>query len=240
MTKKEFMTLLSDELRKRKITDAEDIIEEYEQHFAFKLADGYSEEEIAARLGDPAEIAAQFYAAPQPGAKHSAALTWLWLIWGDLFFGIFAVLLLSFGIVLAACVLSFGLTGVCLIADIAKLPFVSLPAMPYWCGAILGLSLLALCALSVAGCIWYFAFYRQIFRSYGRFHRNALAASKGEATLPALTINPQFSAKSRRRLRTIALVSLALFAVCFVLSFIVCCLSAGSLQFWHTWGWFMN
>lgn len=150
------------------------------------------------------------------------------------------MLLLSFGIVLAACVLSFGLTGVCLLADIAKLPFVFLPAMPYWCGAILGLSLLALCALSVAGCIWYFAFYRQIFRSYGRFHRNALAASKGEATLPALTINPQFSAKSRRRLRTVALISLALFAVCFVLSFIVCCLSAGSLQFWHTWGWFMN
>lgn len=56
MTKKEFMTLLSDELRKRKITDAEDIIEEYEQHFAFKLADGYSEEEIAARLGNPSEI----------------------------------------------------------------------------------------------------------------------------------------------------------------------------------------
>ena len=240
MTKKEFMTLLSDELRKGKITDAEDIIDEYEQHFAFKLADGYSEEEIAARLGDPSEIAAQFDAAPQPGAKHSAALTWLWLIWSDLFFGIFTVLLLSFGIVLAACVLSFGLTGVCLIADIAKLPFVSMPAMPYWCGAILGLSLLALCALSVAGCIWYFAFYRQIFRSYGRFHRNALAASKGEAALPALTINPQFSAKNRRRLRTVALVSLALFAVCFVLSFIVCCLSAGSLQFWHTWGWFMN
>ena len=37
-----------------------------------------------------------------------------------------------------------------------------------------------------------------------------------------------------------ALVSLVLFAVCFVLSYVVCALSADSLQFWHTWGWFAN
>jgi hypothetical protein len=38
----------------------------------------------------------------------------------------------------------------------------------------------------------------------------------------------------------VALVSLALFAACFVLSYIVCSLSAGSFQFWHTCGWFLN
>ena len=59
-------------------------------------------------------------------------------------------LLLAFGVVLAACVLSFGLTGVCLIFDLGRLPFVSLPAMPYWCGAILGVSLLALAVLGGA------------------------------------------------------------------------------------------
>ena len=68
-------------------------------------------------------------------------LTWLWLGWAGLFFGIFAVLLLSFGIVLTSCVLSFGLTGVCLIGNLGQLPIVSLPPMPYWCGAILGLIL---------------------------------------------------------------------------------------------------
>lgn len=53
--------------------------------------------------------------------------------------------------VLAACVLSFGLTGVCLIFDLGRLPFISLPAMPYWCGAILGVSLLALAVLESHG-----------------------------------------------------------------------------------------
>ena len=53
MTKSEFMTHLEHELRRRNVADAADGREEYEQHFAFKLADGYSEEEIAAKLGTP-------------------------------------------------------------------------------------------------------------------------------------------------------------------------------------------
>ena len=46
MTKHEFMARLASELRKRNVADAADVPQEYEQHFAFKLADGYSEEEI--------------------------------------------------------------------------------------------------------------------------------------------------------------------------------------------------
>lgn len=126
MTKLEFMNQLASELHKRNIADAADVLEEYEQHFAFKLSDGYSEEEIAARLGSPADLAAQFEPAPQGAKRRSAALTCLWLGWLDVFFGLFAILLL------------------------------------------------------------------------------------------------------------------ALFAVCFVLSYVVCAISAGSVQFWHVWGWFVN
>ena len=50
MTKHEFMARLASELRKRNVADAADVTQEYEQHFASKLADGYSEEEIAAKL----------------------------------------------------------------------------------------------------------------------------------------------------------------------------------------------
>ena len=80
--------------------------------------------------------------------------------------------------------------------------------------------------LSVVGCIWLFAFVRQIFRAYGRFHRNALPLA------------PQLPAALRRRLRTVTLAALAVFAVCFVLAYIACSLCAGSLEFWHVWGWF--
>ena len=73
------------------------------------------------------------------------------------------------------------------------------------------------------------------------FERAGVAiAPSGKAALPSLGINPQFSARAKRRLRSAALVSLALFGACFVLSYAVCTLSAGSLQFWHVWGWFVN
>ena len=120
-------------------------------------------------------------------------LTWLWLGWADLFFGLFSALLLPFGAVLAACVLSFGAAGVCLVGNLRTLPYIMLPEMPYWCGAILGPSLLALCVLSVVGCIWFFAFVWQIWRAYGRFHHNALA--------PAMALRCSRSFRSRRSSR---------------------------------------
>lgn len=92
MTKSEFMTALASELNQRKIADSDDILDKYRQHFAFKLADGYTEEEIAAKLGVPLRLAAQFEPsdAPKSGERRSSVLTWLWLAWADLFFGVFA------------------------------------------------------------------------------------------------------------------------------------------------------
>lgn len=60
MTKHEFLERFSRELTHNGVADVADIVEEYEQHFAFRLADGFAEEEIAAKLGDPAALAAQF------------------------------------------------------------------------------------------------------------------------------------------------------------------------------------
>ena len=199
----------------------------------------YSEEEIAAKLGSPEELAAQFEStdtAKKVGG--SKALAVIGLCFADLFAGLFFVLLAGFGLVMAAAALCFAALAVCLLGgwNIAGL----IPAMPYWCGAILALSFAALTVLLVIGCVYYAAFLRQLVRSFGRFQHNALASASGEAALPALAINPQFSAKTRRRLRAIALISLALFAACFVLSYVVCALLAGSFQFWHAWGWFRN
>ena len=44
MTKSEFLLQLKNELKKNNISDLDDVLNEYEQHFAFKLADGFSEE----------------------------------------------------------------------------------------------------------------------------------------------------------------------------------------------------
>ena len=223
MKKSEFMDRLAQELQKKNIADAEEILQEYEEHFAMKMADGYIEEEIAARLGNPAALAAQFDEAGDTPKQKTGSRR-------------LVVAGLSIADVLAA--LAFAAAAVCLLGGVSIQGL--LPAMPYWCGAILALSLAALAVLFAVGCVYYASFLRQMMRSFGRFQHNALAGASGETGLPPLPISPQFSAKAKRRLRTAALVSLALFAACFVLSYIVCALTAGSLEFWHAWGWFGN
>lgn len=240
MKRTEYLNRLAEELDKRHVAEAEDILEEYRQHFDLKLADGYVEEEIAARLGDPAMLAAQFDETEDAPARETGSkpLTVIGLGFADVFAGLFFLLLAGFGIVLAAAALSFGVAAVCLLGGLNIHGL--LPAMPYWCGAILALSLAALTVLFAVGCVYYAAFLRQLIRSFGRFQHNALASASGLAVLLPLPISPQFSAKTKRRLRVAALISLALFAACFVLAYVVCALSAGSFQFWHVWGWFAN
>lgn len=231
------MTQLENELRKRKVADAAGIIDEYGQHFAFKMADGYSEEEIAARLGNPTALAARF-GETGTAAKKTAGkpLVVVGLGLAAIAAILFFILLTAWGVVMAAASVSSAALAVCLIGGINVAGVI--PQLPYWRGAILGLSFAPLSVLIAVGCVYYWAFVRQLVRSFGRFRHNALASAMGDAMLPPLGIDPQFPAKTKRRLRSVTLVSLALSAACFVLDFIACAMSAGGVQFWHIWGWF--
>ena len=237
MTKHDFLTRLSAELEKNQVPDVEDIVEEYEQHFAFKLADGYSEEEIAAKLGAPEQLAAQYErGGAEPRRRQGAVFTKLGLYIVDFFAGILYLVLLAWGVGMAAFSLCCAVASVCLIGgwNIAAL----LPSMPWLCGAILGAALLALAVLIAAGLVYYLAFLGRSRRSFGRFHRNTLAAAAGKPTHPAQADGSRLSPRATRRLRGTVKVSLVVFAACFVIGFVVCCLSAGAFQFWHVWGWF--
>lgn len=236
MTKDEYLARLERELRRLHVADAADILAEYEQHFAFKLADGYTEEEIAARLGAPAALAAQFSGTPTPASGAGRILTAVALGLADLFAVCFFALLLAWAAVLAAFALCCATAAVCLLTGLNIHGLI--PPTPYWCGAVFSVALLALAVLSAVGCVYYSAFVRQLLRAYARFCRNARAAASGGPTLPALSMQPQLPAIPRRRLRAAALVALAVFAASFVLGLLVSMLSAGTLEFWHAWGWF--
>lgn len=238
MTENEFLHILEDELNRREVADVADIREEYAEHFAFKRADGCSEEEIAAKLGDPRQIAAQYAAEPKSAPTGKKALTRIGLGVLDFFFGILCVLLAAFAVVLVVLIPSFGALAITLAGDLGRLEGISVPAMPYPCACIFALLFAALTALTVVGTVYYFAFMRQLCRAYGRFHHNALAAAAQKAVLPPLAIHPQFSSARKQRLRLVALVSLLVFAVCFIVGYVACTLAAGSVQFWHVWGWF--
>lgn len=236
MNRREYLDQFQRALRRAGVSDAQEILSEYEQHFDFKLADGYTEEEICAKLGDPEELAVQFGADAASPEPRSRFLTGLALVGADLFAALFFLLNFAWMLVTAALPLCCAALAVCLLGDLN--PFKLIPPMPYWCGAAFGLTLIALATLSAVGCVYCAAFVRQMMRAYGRFHRNVHNSSLGKPQLPTLSIRPHFERRFGRRLRNAGLVALAAFAVCFVLSMAAAMLSAGALEFWHAWGWF--
>ena len=238
MTKLEFLEKLSQELKRNNVADAADIMEEYEQHFSFKLADGYSEEEIAAKLGSPKDIAQQYdrITCEKKGGRIMIATIGLGVT--DFFFGILCILLYAWAVTMIAAGFAFTATAIALMGDLGRFPHFSVPQMPYLCAVILGLAFLALAVLFAVGIFWYFRFVLQLIRSFARFHKNTLAAASGRAALPSLPVYPQFSAKTKRMLRKIAVVAVTVFAVCFITGFVTCVISAGAFEFWHSWGWF--
>jgi len=237
LRKNEFLSKLADELKKNNIADSDEIINEYEQHFAFKMADGFSEEEIAAKLGNPAVIASQFESVGEDrkiGGKKATTVIGLCII--DFFVGALFLLLMAWEVIMVSFSIFSAVVAVCLFSKIS--PWSLIPPIPYWPGVVFGLSLAALSVLSAVGCIYFAAFVRQLMRSYSRFHQNTIAAASGNAVLPPLAIYPQLPAKLNRRLRSLALFSLVLFTTCFVLGTIVSMILSGALEFWHAWGWF--
>ncbi|NLO39890.1 MAG: DUF1700 domain-containing protein [Ruminiclostridium sp.] len=118
MTRNEFLSKLTDELKKNNISDAADIVEEYEQHFAFKMADGFSEEEIAAKLGNPKAVASQFESGTEGKKRGSNVITVIGLGIVDLFAGIFFVLLMVWEVIMAAISISCAVVAVCLLLNL--------------------------------------------------------------------------------------------------------------------------
>ena len=237
MTKNDYLAKLMNELKKNAVADASDIVSEYEQHFAFKMADGFSEDEISAKLGDPIEVAAQFERRNDAEAfSGKKATTIVGLVFADIFVGMFFILLFVWEAIMAAFSLVSATIAVSLIGGFNI--YALIPPIPYGCGVIFALSLAALAVLASTGCIYFAAFIRQLIRSYGRFHHNAIASASGNAVLPSLAIHPQLTARTNRRIRTVALFSLSIFAACFVLAMVVSMVSSGVFEFWHAWGWF--
>lgn len=234
MTKQEYLTQLKNELVRQGVADAEEVVAEYEQHFAFKLADGFSEEEIAKKLGDPAAIASQFAGLPgekkRKGGKKAFLVLWL------TFIGVFELMLyaafFSFSIALVCGAVVPAALGVELIAGLNY--FNILPPMPYSGAILFGITLISLSVMLVLFAIYCFAYLRQMIRASLRWRRNLM---KNEA-LPMLPMNPQFAPKTRRAMRSVLLWAVLIFALTFIAGYAVLSIYTNSLGFWHALGWF--
>ena len=234
MTKQDYLAALKQELNKNAVADAEDILSEYEQHFQFKLADGFTEEEIASKLGAPAQIALQFAGLPKEqkrkGGKKTLLVLWL------TFIGIFEVMLYGAFLFFTVGLFIGSLVPMALGVElIAGLNFMNiLPPMPYGGAIVLGLSLIALGVMVLLFAVYCIAMLRQMVRASLRWRRNMMR----EEALPLLPLSPQFAPKTRRALRGILLWAVLIFAVTFIAGFAILSLYTHSWGFWHALGWF--
>lgn len=237
MTKNEYLQRLEKSLKVNQVSDFDDILAEYDQHFSFKSSDGYSEEEIAANLENPELLAKQFALA---GGIHKNTPGNIALSFGvfvaSLFSGMFFIILFAWVLVMGALAVSSLTASICLIGslNISNL----LPHIPFIGGLIFGISLFAfalLISMFTAYCSMYVV---QLMKAYFRWCRNTLASGRGLPVYPSLQKFPQLRIVTRRRMRSIALFCVTLFGVSFIIGYLVMALRAGSLEFWHIWHWF--
>ena len=238
MNKSEFLSKLEKSLKDNHVNDTEDIILEYGEHFRYKLADGFSEEEIAARLGNPEVLAKQFDSAVSVSGKPKAnkIIAVVGLCFADIFVAALFILLFSWVLVMGAASIATVSAGVCLIGNINIYSII--PEMPYWCAFLFFVTMISFAVLLSIGALYCYLYAKQLLRAYIRFHKNILSASVGGSVYPPLAKHPQIRDKARRHIRNISLIALTVFVVGFIMGYIVSALSAGSLEFWHVWNWF--
>ena len=235
------MAELEKHLKERNVSDFADILIDYEQHFLFKLADGYTEDEISAKLGHPLDLAAQYTAADQQkrkgrtGIRIAAALGLFFL---NIITGSAIIAFLAWVIALGVSTIGFLATGIALLADFN--PAEILPYMPRTGAVIMSIVFLALTTLAAMAAIYCWRFVIQITKANWHWNGRCMAMAGNQPVKPSIAATPQFTPSARRIMRRITSTALVVFAISFIAGYIILTLRAGSWEFWHVWSWFVS
>lgn len=90
MNKNQFLTRLNSSLRKLPAEERQDILQDFEEHFAIGLEEGKTEEQVASSLGSPQQIAKDLAATYHIEQVEETATT------GNIFRAVWAVIGLGF------------------------------------------------------------------------------------------------------------------------------------------------
>ena len=232
MNKEKYLATLKKELHSNKVEDINDIITEYEEHFSRKISDGYSEEEIVAKLEKP-EIIAKQYVLDTDNLKDTNVFTKIGVILLDIVMFILDAMLYPFVIALVVMVIGFLALGVYMLIG-GGIEFAPIPTMPVIGRILIGISTFALSIMTVIGTIYYTLFVNQINKAYFHWHKKVMTG----CISPAHSTTPKLSGKLKRKLRNVTFISLLIFVVAFVVFYMLMTISAGSLEYWHVWHWF--
>lgn len=237
MNRQSYLNELRNHLKSHDVEDIDEILDEYDEHFTRKMADGYTEEEIAAKLGRPDEIAAQFKSVGTRAEQRKSGriIIGTGLAFADIFVVSFFIVLYAWAIVLGAAAVSSAICGLCLfIRPLLPAGIIFLPPMPYAGGLIWGLTMLSFGVLMAVVTVYSWTLTNQLVKAYRRWHKNMMSGGK----YPPLAKHPVMKDAARRKLRAITLISLVVLGVSFIVGYVVMAACAGALGFWHEWNWF--
>ena len=238
MNKQAYLVELNGLLTEKNITDVDEIIAEYDEHFARKMADGFSEEEIAKRLGSPKEVAAQFASEKTGGGKSRGikAIITTGLVFVDIAVVSVFVAFYAWVVALGASAFAGVLGGLTMLLEPVLPAWVtSVPYMPYFGQVFMAVAMLGIGVLFWVATVYCATFTSRIVKAYFRWHSNLLKDEKR----PPVVLHPMFSDRRRRRYRSMVLISLVVFGVMLVVGYIILAVSANALEFWHVWNWFV-
>ncbi len=232
MTKKEYLEELRKELKLNNVNEIEEVISEYEEHFKFKIDEGLTEEEIAKKLSNPKEIAKEYAVNNTPINKYEKYAKTTGVVFMSIPLTMIYILICASVIVLGAFSLASLTAGFCLITtvNIADL----IPTMPYFPALMLGVACIGLSVISCIGTIYMFLYIKQWAKVYARWCKNIINNNR----YPSLSMHPQNSKKFSSKLKLIAIIGLVCFIATFIVGYISLCISAGSIEPWHTYNWF--
>ena len=234
MKKQAYLDELARRLEARGVSDVDEIVSEYAEHFARKGMDGYSEEEIAAKLGVPADLALE-YGEGDTGVKKALRLPLLIALgFVDLCLALLYLVAMAWAAALAVCAIAVAFVGLCLLAAPLLPAGVLIPAMPYLPGAALGVAIFAFATLLALLAIYSFLLTKKSAVAFLRWQRGV----SGKRKVVPYAIFPLLGGKPKRALRTVAIISAIVFVVFFAGAYAAFALKAGALEFWHVWHWF--
>ncbi len=235
MNKVAFLNSLKVELEKINVIDIEDIIMDYDEHIECRLLDGYSFEEIMARLGTPNDLAAKYTGEGKTGGIEKSLRGTLLFFETLTFYLVFPVFA-AFLVVMAAATLSILVIGASYLLSFN--PFDLLPTMPYWNGALFALMFVSLSVLMGVLTIHIYKLCIQLYLVFRRFYQNNVNRIKGIPVKPQLSLTPKYKRLELRMLRKLLQYSTFSFGVLIILAYVAAMIRTWSFEFWHVWGFF--
>ncbi|MCK5731563.1 MAG: DUF1700 domain-containing protein [Tenericutes bacterium] len=237
MNKKDFFKELKKELENNNISEIEDIIRDFEEHFEPKLEEGKTEEEITRKIGNPQDIANDYanHSINEEGHKNhkSNRINVLLLFILDIFVVPLYIALFAVVLTLGVASITFLTLGFSLIFSINIESLI--PSMPYISSLIFGIGIISVFIVFAIGTIYMYLYVRQWGRVYLRWHKNC----SNNSMYPSLSMHPKVTRKLTYNLKLFNMIGIVITVITFIIGYIVSASIAGSFEFWHVWNWFV-